>query len=79
MNKTESAKYIEEVRGNIIGDQWVTGQLFKEGRQQGPQFIGDNDSDVREKAIAYVGELKTRLGAEYARIYPDGLELRIWD
>jgi hypothetical protein len=79
MNKTESAKYIEEVRGTIIGDQWVTGQLFNDGRAQGPQFIGDNDESVRAKALAYVEQLKLRLGTEFQRLYPLGLELRIWN
>lgn len=79
MNKTESAKYIENVRGVIIGDYQVSAQLYHENREQGPRFHGDNDADVRAKAEAYVEQLKTRLGAEYRRLYPNGMELRIWD
>lgn len=79
MNKTEASRYVENVRGVIIGDQWKTGELFHEGRSQSQQFIGANDAEVKTKAIAHVETMKARLGADYRRLYPNGLELRIWD
>ncbi len=78
MSKTETARYIETVSGIIIGDIYSTGQLFHEGRPQGGRYNG-TDAEIREQAIAYVETLKARLGDEYRRLYPSGMELRIWD
>lgn len=78
MNKTEASRYVEQVHGTIIGGDHSTGELFHEGRSQSHRFYG-SDSEIREQAIAHIETMKTRLGAEYRRLYPNGLELRIWD
>lgn len=78
MNKTQLSQFVDVVNGTVIGDMYSTGQLFNEGRPQGPRFIG-NDDEIRQKAQAYADRLKTQLGAEYRRLYPNGMELRIWD
>jgi len=70
---------LEIVSGEIIGDIYRTGQLFNDGRPQGPRFNGDNDADIRQQAQAYADRLKSQYGPEYARLYPQGMELRIWD
>jgi hypothetical protein len=78
MNKTQSAQYIEDVHGTIIGDTYSTGQLFYEGRPQGPRFSG-TEKEVRDAALSYFDKLKTELGPEFRRLYPAGLELKIWE
>lgn len=79
MNKTEASQFIESVSGCIVGDHHSTGQIFHEGRPQSGHFNGTTDADIREQAKAHVVTLKARLGPEFARLYPNGLELRIWD
>lgn len=79
MNKTEANQYIEVVSGTIVGDFQVSAQLYHQGREQGPRFHADNDAQARVKAQEYVEQLKVRLGSEYRRLYPNGMELRIWD
>lgn len=78
MNKTESSKFAEVVHSEIIGGDESIGQLFYEGRPQGGRFYG-NDEQIREQAKSYISALKVHLASEYQRLYPTGLELRIWD
>ncbi len=65
----------------IIGDIYSQGQLFYQGRPQGPHFNGANDAELREKAKAAKARILAELGkVEAARVYPqDAWELRIWD
>jgi hypothetical protein len=77
MNKTDLSKYVEEVRGVIIGGDHSTGQLFYEGRPQSGMFYG-TEEEVNTEARARADKLKHRLGDEYRRLYPKGLELRIF-
>ena len=70
---------LEITNAVIIGDTHTTGQLFHEGRAQGPRFIGSTDAEVRAQAQEYVDHLKAAYGREYKRLYPNGMELRIWD
>ena len=79
MNKTEASRYIESVNGTIIGDYWSTGQLFYENRTQGPRFTGADDDSIIEQARAYAARLRAEYGAEYDRLYPLGLTLRIFN
>lgn len=82
ISKTEAARFSEEVRGTIIGecDSCRRGQLFLDGRPQSRDFMGETDLDIRNQALAYIETLKSRLGmTEYKRLYPSGMELRIWD
>lgn len=79
MNKPESSRYLESVQGTIIGDIYSTGQLFLDGRPQGPRFNGSTDAEIKEQALRYIESLKERLGDEYKRLYPQGMELRIWE
>ncbi len=79
MSKTEASRFVECVQGEIIGDSWSTGQLYHQGRPQGPQFSG-NDAEIRQQAATQVARWKAAYGSvEYTRLYPNGLELRIWD
>lgn len=70
---------MEVVNGTIIGGIWYSGQLFHNGRPQYEKFYGDNDSEIREQAVAFVERLKVDLGDEYKRLYPNGFELRIYE
>ncbi len=65
----------------IIGDNYKTGRLFYDGREQSGSFSGDTDAELREAAKARKMELRERLGESFARVYPDDSkwELRIWD
>lgn len=80
MNKTESANYIEDVSGEIIGDYEPAcfGQLYNENRPQGPRISGPSSESIREQAQAYCFKLKAQYGPEYQRLYPNGMELRLW-
>lgn len=72
---------IDIVRGVIIGDPWKTGQLFYDGRAQGPTFIADDDEGLRMIAKARKTALGHQLGREFDRLFPDASkwELRIRD
>ena len=72
----------DETEAVIIGDHYKTGALFYDGRQQGDNFIGDDDETLREKAREQKQMLRERYGAqEFAHLYKDDSkwELRIWD
>jgi hypothetical protein len=82
MNKTESLRYIETVNGTIIGDVDASqrGQLFHQGRAQGGVFTAATDAELVTIAKVKAEAMKQIYGSsEYARLYPNGLELRIWD
>lgn len=64
MNKSEPNKY--------------SGQLFHDGHPQGPRFNGTRE-EIRDQAQTFANTLKINLGDEYKRLYPNGMELRIWD
>jgi hypothetical protein len=72
---------LEIVSGTIIGELGPTmrGKLYHNDRPQTEWIFGNYDEEVREAALGIIGKMKTDLGPEYARLYPAGLELRIWD
>ena len=80
MNKTESAQYIEDVRGEIIGDPTITCVLIsnKTGNVNGRTSIFSNSEECIVWANARVAQLKQSLGDEFDRLFGDvGFELRI--
>jgi hypothetical protein len=72
---------LEIVNGTIIGELGPTmrGKLYHKGRYQSSWILGNYDAEIREKALVVIGKMKSDMGAEYGRLYPNGLELRIWD
>jgi hypothetical protein len=72
---------LEIVNGTIIGEigPAMRGKLYHNGRPQTEWMVGNSDTEIREKALVVIEKMKADLGPEYARLYPDGLELRIWD
>lgn len=63
----------DDVRGVIIGGDFVVGSLHnEEGFQQGPKFYGDNDEDVRGQAQEWFLENGGK------SVWSRGLELRLW-
>ncbi|MFH1664894.1 MAG: hypothetical protein ABIA77_01985 [Candidatus Omnitrophota bacterium] len=72
---------LEIVNGIVIGELGpiMRGKLFHKGRYQSEWMFGNYDTEIREKALAVVEKMKAAMGDEYRRLYPDGLELRIWD
>jgi hypothetical protein len=74
-------KTIEIVNGEIIGDSdQARGILYNGNRQQSPTFSGDTIEDIRRQAVEYADKIKADYGdMEYNTLYPNGLELRIWE
>jgi hypothetical protein len=72
---------LEIVNGTVIGEigPIMRGKLYHEGRYQSAWIFGNYDSEIRENALALIEKMKAEQGPEYARLYPNGLELRIWD
>ena len=72
---------LEIVSGTIIGELGPTmrGKLYHNHRPQTEWILGNYDEDIRVKAQNIIEKMKTDLGPEYVRLYPVGLELRIWD
>lgn len=60
----------------IIGGDHITGTLhrYDNGAQQGPQFVGINDTEVIAKAKTWLAENRMSAGRD---LYPEGLELRL--
>ncbi len=77
----EGMTMIEYVNGTVIGELGPTmrGKLYHNGRYQSEWMFGNCDVEIREKALAVIEKMKSELGAEYKRLYPNGIELRIWD
>ena len=70
---------IESVRGTIVGGQYLVGKLYLNGKLSiDRSFIGDTDAEVKAAAEKYLSDLKSSIGPEYERLYPNGLELRIY-
>jgi hypothetical protein len=72
---------LEIVTGTVIGEigPVMRGKIYYAGRPQTEWIFGNYDSEIREKAVMIIEKMKAELGQEYARLYPNGLELRIWD
>lgn len=72
---------LEIVNGTVIGELGpaMRGKLYHNGRHQSEWIFGNYDAEIREKALVIVCKMKSDLGAEYTRLYPTGMELRIWD
>ena len=72
---------IEDANGTVIGEVLITGQVFYDGRPQGPQVYGVDMPEVRENAERVINLLKRDCGQALAYIYPNesSWELRIYD
>ena len=62
---------MDDVAGVVIGSICTVGTLHSDGCQQGPQFCGDDDDDVRRQAERWF------IAAGGKAIWPAGLELRL--
>lgn len=71
----------EEVNGIIIGGNDPVGQLFYEGRAQGPSFNGDNDPDLQAIGEYHYNKIKEDCKAVFYSIYPNkaGWEIRMFN
>ena len=72
---------MEIVNGTVIGEigPAMRGKLYHENRPQTEWIFGNYDSEIRAKALVMIEKMKAEQGPEYGRLYPSGLELRIWD
>lgn len=73
---------LDVVRGTIIGGAYVSGQLWANGRSQGNQIHAETETELKQKAEEAVKKLRKQLepcAGEFARLYPNGIELRIYD
>jgi hypothetical protein len=48
----------DEVNGTVIGGNWLTGQIFYDGRSQSQKFTADTEQELRDTAEQKVKELK---------------------
>jgi hypothetical protein len=64
---------MDDVRGIVIGGDFVKGTLHKyqDGAQQGPEFYGGNDDEVKSIAESWFMEHGGK------SVWPQGLELRL--
>ena len=71
---------IEDVNGTVIGEILMIGQVFYDGRPQGPQVYGIDGQEIRENAERVINYLKKDCGQALNYIYPDesAWELRIY-
>lgn len=60
----------DDVRGVIIGSDYVTGQLYYDTRKQGQQIYADNLDQLRDKATKLKQELISDCGEVSYLIYP---------
>ncbi len=75
---------IEHVSGIVVGEFTNLASLWYNGREQfGPKYVPvgpGGDAEALEWAKARIVKAKAEMGEnEYKRLYPNGLELRIYD
>ena len=75
---------VEVVNGIIIdGDApqcSMRGAIVDRHGHHSRFFFGNCDHDIKIQALLEIEKLKERIGLnEYKRLYPTGMELRIWD
>jgi hypothetical protein len=72
----------DEVRGVIVGGDYVIGRLHYDGRPQGQQLVGRSDDEVIKKGKDLLDDIKRESGKAYPLIYLKALtawETRIYD
>jgi hypothetical protein len=70
----------DDVRGSIIGGDYLVCRLMYEGREQG-KFSADDLDDAKAKSEQMLARIKAECGPAYIMIYrdPGAWELRIYD
>lgn len=78
--KTIAARAIEDVRGIIIGGNYVHASLFYDGRQQGRDVYADSEAEAIEKCKAMRDERIKEFGGHPCYLYqqPELWEVRIY-
>lgn len=84
MIKTRANLFTEEVNGMIFGGDHLCGQLFYDGRPQGPQLAGDDMEELKEQARREKKrwlDQTTPAGWKESLTYPDDSlwELRVFN
>jgi hypothetical protein len=71
---------VDDVRGIIIGGNFVSWQLFYDGRHQSGLQYADNSELAESQARSQVAEMRAKYKDEFKRLYPDESkwEMRIW-
>ncbi len=69
----------DDTNGIIIGGNYQMGKLFKDGVQCISKTFYGTGEEIEAEARKYIEEYKVRLGAEYKRLFPNGMELRIYN
>lgn len=67
----------EDVRGVVIGGDYVTARLEYDGRQQGGQICADNHETAKSIATVMKDNYKKELGFLFNEIYPNDKAWRI--
>lgn len=74
--------YDDDVRGVIIGGDFLTGRVFYDGREQRYQaFYADTEEELIAQAREFVEEMKAKFKDSPCYLYPDDSkwELRIYN
>lgn len=70
----------DETRGIVIGGDFVSWQLFYDGRPQSTKLSADNPLHAIQLAKEKLEEIRKDCGRAFKLIYPDNKwEVRIWD
>ena len=70
--------FTDDVNGQIIGGDHVTGQLYYEDRPQRSQLYADDTDALRRQAADTLAQIKQECRHAFAEIYPrDAWTLRI--
>lgn len=71
----------EEVNGIVVGGDFVTGQLFYDGRSQSQKLYAQSESELMEYATELMNKLKAENGGYPTYLYQDNnkWELRIYN
>lgn len=71
----------DDVRGIIIGGDYISWQLFYDGRPQGQKEYADTEYEGEEAAKEKCAELKAQYQGYPCYLYPDDSkwEIRIWN
>ncbi len=75
---------IEHISGIVVGEFTNLASLWYNGREQfGPKYVPvgpEGDAEALDWARMRIAKAKVEMGeAEYKRLYPNPMELRIYD
>jgi hypothetical protein len=61
-----------DLRGQIIGGDYLAGGLYFQGRKQGSTLYAKSESGIASMAAATLEEMQIEMGEAFSLIYRDG-------